>query len=56
MANGTSQDEVAKITRMIHDHKNSMDARVLATLREMLSGLNKHASELETIRRQIKNK
>lgn len=56
LANGTSDDEVAKLTRMIHDNSKTMNAATLAAMKEMLAGLRKHTQELQQLQRQLKNK
>lgn len=56
LENGTNEEEVAKLMRELNEKSRGMNAAMLAALREVLADLGAKTKEVETLRRQVKNK
>ena len=54
LENGTNEDEIAKLTRMVNEKSGSLGAAMTQALREVLAGLEKQAGEISVLRSQIK--
>jgi hypothetical protein len=54
LENGTNEDEIAKLTRMVNEKSGSMGAAMTQALREVLAGLEKQSGEISVLRSQIK--
>lgn len=56
LENGTSEEEIAKLTREVNAKSGVMGAAMVQALRKLLAGLEQQAKEIEVVKNQIKNK
>jgi hypothetical protein len=55
LENGTNENEIAKLTRLVNEQSGKMGQTMLTALREVLAGLARQSQEISTLRGQIKN-